>query len=74
MTADEVKALIESGLPDAKVAVTGGEGKFEAEVISELFEGLSMIKQHQMVYATVNDHIISGELHALSLKTSVHQI
>ncbi len=70
MTADEVKALIESGLPDAKVAVTGGEGKFEAEVISEQFEGLSMIKQHQMVYATVNEYIISGELHALSLKTS----
>jgi len=70
VTADDVKALIESGLPDAKVAVTGGEGKFEAEVISEQFEGLSMIKQHQMVYATVNEHIISGELHALSLKTS----
>ena len=67
---DEIKTRIEAGIPGADVNVTGDGYKYEAQVISEQFEGLSTMKQHQMVYATVNDLITSGALHALSLKTS----
>ena len=70
LTAADVQKMIEQGIPGARVTVTGEAGKFEAVVISSEFEGLSMIKQHQMVYATVNEHIASGALHALSMKTS----
>ena len=48
--------------------VSGGEGKYEAIVISDSFDNLSMVKEHQMVYATVKTQIASGELHALSIK------
>jgi len=65
-----IKEKIEKGIPGAKVQVNGDGYKYEASVISKEFEGLNTMKQHQMVYACVNELITSGELHALSLKTS----
>ncbi len=68
MTTDEIEKLIEAGVPNSKAIVSGGEGKYEAIVISDSFADLSMVKEHQMVYATVKPQIASGELHALSIK------
>lgn len=67
MTPETVQSLIANKMPDAKVSVSGGEGKFVAEVISEDFAGLMTIKRHKLVYATVNEQIQSGELHALTI-------
>jgi len=67
MTPEKIKQLIEQQMPEAQVSVSGGEGKFTAEVISDAFEGLPLIKRHKLVYATVNDEIASGELHALTI-------
>lgn len=68
MTPEEVKTLIEAGMPGSTVTVTGDGGKFEATVVSASFEGLSMLKEQKMVYATVNEEITSGALHALTIK------
>lgn len=68
MEPDEIKKLIEEGISQSQAIVTGESGKYEAIVISPEFEGLTMVKEHQMVYATVNEHIASGALHALSIK------
>jgi acid stress-induced BolA-like protein IbaG/YrbA len=71
METEKVKALIEAGLPGAKVEVTGDGRHFDVVVVSEAFEGKSLIQQHRMVMATVNSEISSEELHALSIKTAV---
>ena len=71
MEVETVKVLIEAGLPGAKVEVTGDGRHFEASVVSEAFEGKSLIQRHRMVMATVNDKIASDELHALSIKTAL---
>lgn len=68
MTPQQIEQLIQSKMATAEVHVSGEEGKFTAEVISDEFEGLSMIKRHQLVYACVNDEIQSGALHALTIK------
>ena len=69
MQANEVADRIKQGLPNAvNVTVTGGEGKFEALVVSPDFQGLSTVKKHQTVYATVRDEIASGAVHALSIR------
>jgi len=62
-----IQQLIEQHMPEAKVTVSGAEGKFTAEVISQQFEGLMTIKRHKLVYACVNDEISSGALHALTI-------
>ena len=69
MDPEEVKRLILAGLPDCEVTVKGDGSHFDAIVIGEIFAGKSLVKQQQLVYATVNDKIASGQLHALSIKT-----
>ena len=68
METKRVEALIEAGLPGARVEVTGDGRHFEALVVSDAFEGKSLIQRHRMVLATVNSEIASDELHALSIK------
>jgi acid stress-induced BolA-like protein IbaG/YrbA len=68
MEVSEVQALIEAGLPTATVTVTGDGSHFQALVVSTEFEGKSLLIKQKMVLATVNEQIISGELHAFSVK------
>jgi acid stress-induced BolA-like protein IbaG/YrbA len=68
MQADELKALILTGIADAEVTVKGEGDHFEAIVVSQQFAGLSMVQQHQRVYATLGDRM-GGEIHALALRT-----
>ena len=69
MNPEDVQKMIEIGLPDCEVKVTGGDGHFEATVIGDVFAELSQVKKQQKVYATLGDKITSGELHALTIKT-----
>ena len=68
MQPDDIKKLIEKGLPGAQVSVIGDGHHFEAEIISSAFAGKSMVQQHQMVYATLGDKMREA-IHALSLRT-----
>ena len=69
MTPEEVQTMIQAGLPDCEVKVQGDGSHFEAVVIGEVFDGLSLVKKQQKVYATLGDKITSGEVHALTIKT-----
>lgn len=64
-----VKALIEKGMPEARVEVDGPDGvHFEALVVSPAFAGKLPLARHRMVYATLGA-LMGGEIHALSLRT-----
>jgi acid stress-induced BolA-like protein IbaG/YrbA len=67
MTPQQIQQLIAARMPGAVVEVSGGEGKYVANVTSDAFEGLTPIKRHKLVYACVNAEIASGELHALTI-------
>jgi len=69
MEVSQVKQLIEEGLPGVEAKVSGDGYHYEAIVIGDCFDGKSMVQQQKMVYATVNEHITSGALHALTIKT-----
>ncbi len=68
ITAEEIKGLIEAGLPGARVQVRGDGHHFEATIHSSAFAGKTPIQQHQLVYATLGDRM-REQIHALSLKT-----
>ena len=69
MTAEQIKQLIEAGLPGAEVEVRGDDGQhFEATVVCEEFRGQSIVAQHRMVYATLGERM-GTDIHALALKT-----
>ena len=69
MQPEEIRQLIEAGLPDAEVRVTGDGRHFEAVVISDQFAGKNMLQQHRMVYAALGDRFDTDAVHALSIKT-----
>ena len=69
---DQVSEMIKASLPDAEVAVedlTGGGDHYQVTVVSSQFQGLSLVKQHQLVYGAVRDAMSSEAIHALALKT-----
>ena len=69
MDPEEVKRLIEAGLPGARVQVTGDGRHFDATVVHADFSGKPMLAQHRMVYAALGDRFDTEILHALALKT-----
>ena len=48
--------------------MTGNNDHFNLMVISDAFIDLSLIEQHKMIYALLDD-MITKEIHALQLKT-----
>jgi acid stress-induced BolA-like protein IbaG/YrbA len=69
MNKDDIQALIQAGLPNARVTVLGDDGQhFEAEVVCADFAGRTPVAQHRMVYATLGEKM-GREIHALKLTT-----
>ncbi|MEJ2760906.1 MAG: BolA family transcriptional regulator [Gammaproteobacteria bacterium] len=67
MHTDEIKQLIEAGLPGATVEVDGDGTHFTALVVSGEFEGMSMVQKHQRVYRTLGEKM-GTDIHALSIQ------
>ena len=68
METEEVKRIIEAGIKDCEAIVTVDGSKYTAIVISDEFEGKTMIAEQKMVYALLNEQIQSGAIHALTIK------
>ncbi len=71
MDTREIQALIEKALPGATVKVedlVGDGDHLQATVVSNLFEGKTLLQQHQMVYSPLRE-TLKEKLHALGLKT-----
>ncbi len=67
-----IEQRIREALKGAQVEVrdtTGTGDHFEAWVVTDAFQGKTMVEQHQLVYAPLKDLLATGELHALALKT-----
>ena len=45
MDPEQVKQLIQAGLPDCEVTVTGDGSHFDAVVVGAVFDGLSLVKK-----------------------------
>lgn len=65
----QIQALLEEKLPDCEVNVGGDGYHHNVLVVGDVFEGLNRVKRQQLIYAILNEHIVSGELHAINMKT-----
>jgi acid stress-induced BolA-like protein IbaG/YrbA len=71
---DQVIELIKLGLPDADVQAQTQDGEhYDVTVISEQFVGKPLVKQHQLVYQTLQGVMGTNVLHAVALKTAPPQ-
>ena len=67
----QVIQLITNKIPNSEVLVEtfNGNDHLQVTVISSQFNGLSLVKQHQLVYSALKQELASEAIHALSLKT-----
>ena len=71
---EQVRDAICRALPDAQVEVedlTGGGDHLQVKVVSSAFDGLSRVRQHQLVYGALRRELASEAIHALALQTSL---
>ncbi len=68
MQIEDIKKLIESGVPGSRVEIDGDGTHFGAVVVSEVFAGKNMVQQHQVVYKALGDKM-GTDIHALSIQT-----
>lgn len=76
MDAVKLTAMLKDGFPDAEIELidlAGDNNHWKAVITSQAFDGLSRIKQHQLVYAALKGKMdgANGELHALALETRI---
>ncbi len=71
ITKSKVISLITDKLPDSQVKVENlkGNDHLQVTVISSKFKGLTLVKQHQLVYSALKKELASEAIHALALKT-----
>ena len=65
----EVESLITKDFPEAQIMIEGYGCDLTISVISDIFTGLTIVKQHQGVMATLAEPLASGRLHAVTLNT-----
>jgi len=68
----ELASILEENFPDSSIELEDnfGDGeKYQLDIKSSQFKGLSMVKQHQLVMAALRD-ILATRLHAISIKTT----
>lgn len=74
-SAEKIQETIAKALPGAQVKVTdttGTRDHFEALVVWQGFENKSLVEQHQMVMAPLQEGLKEA-IHALSIKTKVKE-
>ena len=71
ITKKDVINLISKKLPSSQVFVENikGNDHLQVTVIASEFNGLSLVKQHKLVYSALKDELASEVIHALALKT-----
>ena len=56
-------------IPQVYVENLKGNDHLQVTVIASEFNGLSLVKQHQLVYSALKEELASEAIHALALKT-----
>ena len=64
-----IKDILHASFKDADIEVSGSESKYDVKIVSDDFQNKNIIERHKMIYALLNKYIISGEIHALTIKS-----
>ncbi len=65
---DEITKVLSKEIEYDKLIVEGSESKYEVKIVSDVFNGKSMIQRHKIIYALLDSYIKTGEIHALTIK------
>lgn len=69
MQCNEIELLLTEQLKLAEVYVKAEGNHYAVTAIGDCFDGVSRVKQQQMIYAPLMVAIADGSIHAVSIKT-----
>lgn len=72
MSVDDVKSLLAPAFPGAEINVadtTGSMDHFQIQIVSPVFQGRTLVAQHQMVQKPLQAALADGRIHAIAIKT-----
>jgi acid stress-induced BolA-like protein IbaG/YrbA len=69
MEPDVIKSLLQKHIVNATIDVTVEGSHVALHIVSDDFEGLNTLKRQQKVYGALSEHIASGVIHAVNMKT-----
>jgi stress-induced morphogen len=72
MATTVIRDLLDQAFPGGEIDVedrTGGGDHFQVTVISDAFNGLSLIQQHKLVNAALAAPLADGTIHELRIRT-----
>jgi len=72
MQENEIVSRIQALYADAAVDINGEGCNFEIFIISNEFEGQSMVKRQQALLQLFGDELASGKMHALTIKAKTY--
>lgn len=68
MDTNQIEALLTEKLGLSEVSVKSDGSHFNITAVGTCFEGISRVKQQQLVYKPLNEFIADGSMHAVSIK------
>tara|TARA_B100000676_G_C17733341_1_gene657558 strand:- start:111 stop:359 length:249 start_codon:yes stop_codon:yes gene_type:complete len=71
METKEITSMIKQAIPNSEVNVVDLKGTgdhFSALIISDAFEGVSLVDRHKMIYNSISD-VMTTKIHAMQIKT-----
>ena len=70
MISNEELATILLAIDGVDHAQVEGDGyHYELTIVSDVFVGKTKVARQKWVYGCLNDYIVSGQLHAINMKT-----
>ncbi len=76
MLNNEIKERIEGGITEAECFVnefSGGTDHYAVIVVSNSFEGKTLLTRHRMIMDLFQEEMGTGEVHALTIKAFTQQ-
>lgn len=69
MNADEIKLILKQQLNGCDIKVDVDGSHVNIVVVGDIFQGVRPVQRQQLVYAALREHIASGAIHAVNMKT-----
>jgi acid stress-induced BolA-like protein IbaG/YrbA len=69
MDCTEIEQILLAALELDEVHASSDGSHYKVIAVGECFDGMSRVKQQQAIYGPLAEHIASGALHALTIKT-----
>ncbi len=64
-----IKNILSDSFNKCRVEIEGTDAKYDIKIVTDDFIGKNTVERHKMIYSLLNKFIVTGEIHALTIKS-----